>query len=484
MLHHVSARVRTALSTGPALTTNLSTAVGNVAGAGVGAAASMWWIGSEVSVEDYTAEAESATFDAAALAANSDQGSTRGKSSSVNQETWIDFLSNRMWAAWMLGGKIVGAVFRIGELACYFAVPISVLPWVLVANTLLSPGDALAQQKRWHHWWDILLWAVENNGPALIKLAQWAASRKDLFPEQFCQQFARLHEGAPMHERADTDLAMAHAFGPARKLVVPAAAESKQQQHNHALGRRGTEAEPLLQVIDVAVKVVHPSIRDYINRDLAIVGALVWVVELVPASQWLGLSGALAEFESLISSQLDLRTEAANLKRFRSDFEGVQGVVFPRRLMPGSGSAAVSSTPASRAAGKLLARSFLQMLFANNFAHGDLHPGNILSNIELVFLDAGIVTELKSHDFENFTAVFGAIVRCDGRQAGQLILERSPHSRCPDPEAFITGIEAVVDEALSNGLSLANIKVGELLGRVLNLACSLRVQLDPNFTKI
>lgn len=181
MLHHVSARVRTALSTGPALTTNLSTAVGNVAGAccranvrssrpppssklsivrllfsqsgtsiappsarcfataagvwlprntaarfaatagkrahaamvagaGVGAAASMWWIGSEVSVEDYSAEAESATFDAAALAANSDQGSTRGKSSSVNQETWIDFLSNRMWAAWMLGGKIVGAL--------------------------------------------------------------------------------------------------------------------------------------------------------------------------------------------------------------------------------------------------------------------------------------------------------------------------------------------------------------------------------------
>ena len=131
------------------------------------------------------------------------------------------------------------------------------------------------------------------------------------------------------------------------------------------------------------------------------------------------------------------------------------------QLMPGSGSAAVSSTPASRAAGKLLARSFLQMLFANNFAHGDLHPGNILvrpanhgssssinssngsngggsgmsggaggagggggdggagfdaneTNIELVFLDAGIVTELKSHDFENFTAVFGAIVRCDG----------------------------------------------------------------------
>ena len=287
--------------------------------------------------------------------------------------------------------------------------------------------------------------------------------------------------------------------------------------------------------------------------------------------------GALAEFESLISSQLDLRTEAANLKRFGNDFKGVRGVIFPRpidgwtaagvlvetweagttiaQLMPekgptavaagllaqpgdrnasssvavdtdnGSGghpertggggdrpavipsaSTAATSTPASRAAGKLLAHSFLQMLFTHNFAHGDLHPGNILvrsanrpadtadgnsdavdgdeDSIELVFLDAGIVTELRPQDFENFTAVFGAIVQRDGRRAGQLILERSPHSRCPDPDAFVDGIEAVVDEALSNGLSLRNLKVGALLGRVLNLACSLRVQLDPNFTKV
>ena len=92
------------------------------------------------------------------------------------------------------------------------------------------------------------------------------------------------------------------------KLVVPAAAESKQQQHNHALGRRGTEAEPLSQVIDVAVKVVHPSIRDYINRDLAIVGALVWVVELVPASQWLGLSGMCASIFTLKKNKEKTKT--------------------------------------------------------------------------------------------------------------------------------------------------------------------------------
>jgi aarF domain-containing kinase len=102
----------------------------------------------------------------------------------------------------------------------------------------------------------------------------------------------------------------------------------------------------------------------------------------------------------------------------------------------------------------------------------------------IVFLDAGIVTELKAADFQNFSDVFRAICKRDGRQAGELILERSPHSRCVEPEQFVQGIEDIVHEALSTGLSLENVKVGELLGRVLSLACTYSVQLDSNFTKV
>ena len=80
-------------------------------------------------------------------------------------------------------------------------------------------------------------------------------------------------------------------------------------------------------------------------------------------------------------------------------------------------------------AGGLIADAFMKMLFLHNFAHGDLHPGNILvrgheggddaKNLEIVLIDAGIVTELAPADHENFADLFGAIYHRDGKRAGQ-----------------------------------------------------------------
>ena len=74
-----------------------------------------------------------------------------------------------------------------------------------------------------------------------------------------------------------------------------------------------------------------------------------------------------------------------------------------------------------------------------------------------------------------------------GRRAGELMLERSRSQRCEDPDAFVSGIEALVDEALSAGLMLENLKVGQLLMRVygnfdviLNQKNSLVSQLKKN----
>ena len=63
------------------------------------------------------------------------------------------------------------AAFRVVELTCYFAVPAVTLPWIFAADCVFR-GDDAAHHRRWQQWWDVLLWAVENNGPALIKLVK------------------------------------------------------------------------------------------------------------------------------------------------------------------------------------------------------------------------------------------------------------------------------------------------------------------------
>lgn len=47
--------------------------------------------------------------------------------------------------------------------------------------------------------WCYILWTIEVAGPTFIKLAQWAASRPDMFSTDFCLHFAKLHDDTTPH---------------------------------------------------------------------------------------------------------------------------------------------------------------------------------------------------------------------------------------------------------------------------------------------
>lgn len=70
-------------------------------------------------------------------------------------------------------------------------------------------------------WWGLVLRAIEFSGPIVIKLGQWASTRRDLFPESCCRQFARLHRRIQPHSWSFTVYRMRKAFGPNwRKVFV------------------------------------------------------------------------------------------------------------------------------------------------------------------------------------------------------------------------------------------------------------------------
>ncbi|KAG0711385.1 putative aarF domain-containing protein kinase 2 [Chionoecetes opilio] len=70
-------------------------------------------------------------------------------------------------------------------------------------------------------WWGLLLTGIECSGPILIKLGQWASTRKDLFPESCCSQFSRLQRRIKPHPWCFTVHQMKRAFGPHwRKVFV------------------------------------------------------------------------------------------------------------------------------------------------------------------------------------------------------------------------------------------------------------------------
>ncbi|XP_020853609.1 putative aarF domain-containing protein kinase 2 isoform X3 [Phascolarctos cinereus] len=62
-------------------------------------------------------------------------------------------------------------------------------------------------------WLNWLLMATESSGPTYIKLGQWASTRRDLFSEEFCTKFSRLHVQVAPHTWAHTQSLLQKVFG-------------------------------------------------------------------------------------------------------------------------------------------------------------------------------------------------------------------------------------------------------------------------------
>ena len=85
---------------------------------------------------------------------------------------------------------------------------------------------------------------------------------------------------------------------------------------------------------EVAVKVLHPQLAASIELDLALMRSVAaCLTRLLPDLKWLNMEAAVTEFQTLLESQLDLRTEADNLQRFRENFKAVPGICFPEPVM-------------------------------------------------------------------------------------------------------------------------------------------------------
>jgi len=191
---------------------------------------------------------------------------------------------------------------------------------------------------------------------------------------------------------------------------------------------------------NVAVKVIHPSVRRQIDQDLALMKLTASLLSSLPVKgiEWMALPEAVDEFSNIMRNQIDLRKEAANLRKFRKNFGWNTDVDFPEPLLESRdvlvesysggheiGAFFTADKAARKALARPLLRTFLKMVFSHNFVHCDLHPGNVLvtrseaGEFKLTVIDAGIATELGEVDRENLRDLFLAVVTNEGERAGR-----------------------------------------------------------------
>lgn len=384
-------------------------------------------------------------------------------------------------------------------------------------------------------WW-YTLHSLQLLGPAFVKLAQWAATRRDLFPPHICNRLSRLHDNARIHSWKHTDETLAKAFGNYKEKGL-------QMDPNDIIGS-GSAAQVYRAKLagqTVAIKVLHPKISERVDRDLMLMRRVASLLDSVPIEmiRMLSLPRATDNFASVLSKQVDLRIEGKNLSRFHDNFTYQKKSLMKAFMSTNIPSSAVlfpqpvegwvsrdvlveeyvdNADPIAKylhddspegmkvrkeLAGPLL-RSYLKMVFLDNFTHCDLHAGNVLikhalaeSNKKgkdshtIVFLDAGLAISLSPNDRRNLVDLFRAVILNEGEEAGRLMVERARYERCSQVEggveAFSKGVGQLVNEFHDNrkkGLTLGAVRIGSLLGRVLDLCRVHQVEVDPAMANI
>ena len=423
---------------------------------------------------------------------------------------------------------VISDMLRMAQLACIFAPTILSLPLLVWTDS----------SRRLHRV--VMIWSVQMAGPTFVKLGQWASTRPDIFSKNVCASLSVLQSnvtpenGRDIQHRLEEYLGMTitEAFDEFQEVPIGCGCvaqvfKARVSEHGTELGTRLSEGG-ISRERYVAIKILRSGISDLFERDLRLMRGFVHAAQwLIPGLKWIALAECIDMFSDHMKNQLDLRVEANNLIRFQENFRRSQAsaffsqsecdhVRFPEPLVAQEGVLIQTfeegdpilsvllnadedpppdgaSSEATKAEKKLLAdigvRAFLKMVLVDNYVHGDLHPGNILvqratadKQPSLVFLDAGLVVELSERDRLNFLQVFQAVAQKDGRKVGQLMLDQARTHNCKDREAFLVGMEQVVN--VVDTFSLGKIRIGSVLSDVLFLVRENEVQLESAFTTL
>ncbi|KAF8665303.1 hypothetical protein AX16_000323 [Volvariella volvacea WC 439] len=300
---------------------------------------------------------------------------------------------------------------------------------VIVTSPMLLVGlpERRLQGDRWGAvwWYDLLVSRMEAAGPTFIKLAQWAATRADLFPVLLCERLGSLHSNGKPHSFEYTKHVVERVFqrpfdevfeefdeipiGTGAIAQVYRATLKKDLIPPSYLGPRKTRKHPAAVIApailkdpppsvptaSVAIKILHPNVTKNISRDLSIMSFFARLITIFPGMQWLSLPQEVDVFGSMMFQQLDLRYEAENLLTFEKNFAPRNvPVTFPRPLKVWSTKDILVEEYQNALPLEMFLRSgsgpfddrlatvgldaFLNMLLLDNFVHADLHPGNIM----------------------------------------------------------------------------------------------------------
>jgi ubiquinone biosynthesis protein len=388
-----------------------------------------------------------------------------------------------------------------------------------LANALERAGRAL-------HWQDAeqlahlppparVRRALEEMGPAFVKLGQMLATRVDLFEAEWIAEFGKLQDSAPAAPWRDIRQQLSEDLGaPPEEMFAafdpePLAAASIAQVHRARL-EDGSE---------VVVKVRRPGIRPIIEADLRWLMRLAQLAEA--ESQELRAfrpQEVVRQFTRSLRHELDFAGECRNAERIAENFAGYADkdeptgdataeaapgsppappiIVIPRVYWQWTGERVCVQEFIDGISGRNLqavgqagldrkilarrgARAVLKMIVTDGFFHADPHPGNVfyLHGNRIAFIDFGMVGRLTDERREQLIRLLLGLVKHEPDRVADVMLDWTGDGAV-DEESLLLEIQIFVDQY--HGLALKQLKLGAMLSDLVAILRQHRLALPPD----
>ncbi len=317
----------------------------------------------------------------------------------------------------------------------------------------------------------------EELGPTFVKLGQLLATRPDLIPEEFVEEFKRLHDQVSTIGFDQIERVIERQFNiPIKNVFLeldphPLAAASIAQVHR----------AKLLDGTEVVIKVQRPGIVEVIKND---VGILYFIADLlqnyVPESRPFNPIGIVDEFFKNLELETDFVIEANNIRRFTENFKHDNSVKIPKVYFEYSTKKVLvlemlKGIPLGQPASvkqegvdplevmRLGVRTYFKMVFRDGLFHGDLHAGNlfILPNNRIGLVDFGIVGRINRRTQSAIANMFVCLYSEDYERLSYEYVELAPYNDQIDVDEFARDLQNLL--APHFGLSMKNVDLGRLL---------------------
>jgi ubiquinone biosynthesis protein len=319
--------------------------------------------------------------------------------------------------------------------------------------------------------------ALQEIGPAAIKLGQALSTRPDLVGVRAAENLSRLQDDLPPAPFAAIKRQIEASFdAPLDQLFVefeekPIGAASIAQVHR-AVTADGRQ---------VAVKVLRPGIEEEFARALE---TYEWAAAHVERSggeaERLRPRLVVAHFRQWTARELDLQREAASASELRENMAAEPGFYVPeidwrrtaRRVLTlewldgvklNDREALVAAGHDCPALAATLVRAFLRQAVVDGFFHADLHHGNLfaLSDGRIGAIDFGIMGRIDRRARMWLAEILYGLITGNYRRVAEIHFEAQyvpPHHNV---EEFATALRAAGEPI--RGLPVKEISVGRML---------------------